>query len=106
MIVSLKDNVQRLLQQAEHSDRSSISTYLRLLDQRRDWIKGELTVEHLLTDPPKAPLGISENFYDLSTLSTESPDDRAKTYDRLIDQIDRTMAGLWERMLTSEEASE
>jgi hypothetical protein len=106
IVVTLRDNVQRLVSQAEHADRSSAATFLRLLDQRRDWIRGELSVEGMLKEPPKAPLGIPENIYDLATLSIELIDDRRKVYGRMLDQIDRTMANLWERMLTSEEASE
>jgi len=106
MIVHLRDNVQRLVSQARHSDRSSAPVFLRLLDQRRDWIKGELDVEALLTAPPKAPLGIPETGYDLATLTTDPIDDRCKTYARMIEMIDSTMSDLWEKMLGSEESGE
>ncbi|MFI5386156.1 MAG: hypothetical protein ACHQ50_08555 [Fimbriimonadales bacterium] len=106
MIVSLKDNVQRLVHQAEHSDRHNVPTFLRLLDQRRDWIKGELDVEGMLNEPPKAPLGIPDNGYDLATLSIEPIDDNRRTYERMLEEIDGAMAQLWERMLDSEEAPE
>jgi hypothetical protein len=106
MIVSLRENVQRLVAQAESADRGAFSTYLRLLDQRRDWVKGELSVEGMLSDVPKAPLGIPENIYDLATLSCEPVDERRRAYQRMLDLIDRTMAGLWERMLACDEATE
>jgi hypothetical protein len=106
MIVSLRDNVQRLISQAESADRHSVPTYLRLLDQRRDWVKGELDVEGMLSEPPKAPLGIPENIYDLATLSLEPIDERRRSYQRMLELIDRTMANLWERMLSVDEATE
>ncbi len=106
MIVTLKDNVQRLVRQAQRSDSHSVPVYLRLLDQRRDWIKGELDVEGMLNDPPKAPLGISDGHYDLAALTIDPVDDRHKAYERLIEMIDSTMSDLWERMLSAEEAAE
>lgn len=102
-LVSLRDNVQRLVRQAERADRQNVPTFLRLLDQRRDWIKGELDVEGLLNESPKAPLGIPDNFYDLSTLTIEPIDERRKSYERMIEVLDRTMGELWERMLSSDE---
>jgi hypothetical protein len=106
MIVRLRDNVQRLISQAEKADRHSVPTFLRLLDQRRDWVKGELDVEGMLSEPPKAPLGISENSYDLAALSLEPIDDRRHSYQRMLELIDCTMASLWERMLTADEGTE
>jgi len=106
MIVRLGDNVQRLVSQAKHSDTSSAPVYLRLLDQRRDWIRGELDAEAMLTSPPKAPLGIPENPYDLSTLTTDPIDDRHRAYARMLELIDGTMSDLWEKMLASEDAGE
>jgi hypothetical protein len=106
MLVTLKDNVKRLISQARLSDRANAPTFMRLLDQRRDWLRGELDVEGMMTEPPKAPLGIPENFYDLSTLTTEPIDDRRRDYEGMIDQIDRTMSELWEQMLGGEESAE
>jgi hypothetical protein len=106
MLVSLKDNVQRLVLQAQRADRGSAATFLRLLDQRRDWIKGELDVEGMLSELPKAPLGISENIYDLATLNIAPVDERRRAYEHMVELIDRTMSELWECMLSVEEASE
>ena len=106
MIVTLRDNISRLVGQAKRADTSAASTFLRLLDQRRDWIKGELDVEGMLNEPPSAPLGIADNRYDLRTLSIEPVDDRRKVYEGMISMIDVTMADLWERMLSSEESAE
>lgn len=106
MIVSLRDNVHRLISQAEKSEPQSSGLFLRLLDQRREWIKGEMDVEGMLTEPPKAPLGIPENVYDLATLTTEPPDERTRNYQQMLDLIDRTMAALWDRMLMSDDPAE
>lgn len=106
MLTHLRDNVQRLVSQAEHSPKQSVSTFLRLLDQRRQWVKNELSVEDMLGAAPEPPLGIPDNPYDLSTLAIEPPDQRRRAYETMLGLIDRTMAELWERMLGTEEPSE
>lgn len=106
MIVSLKDNIQRLVRQAQAADKRSASLFLRLLDQRREWIMGELDVEGMLNEPPNAPLGIADNRYDLAALTLEPIDDRRKSYEHMLESIDSTMSELWERMLISDEAPE
>jgi hypothetical protein len=106
MLVHLKDNVQRLVTQAEHADRANAPTFLRLLEQRRDWIKGEMSVEAMLKEPPRAPLGIQDNIYDLASLTIDPIDDHRRAYERMIETIDHTMSSLWERMLTTDEAAE
>jgi hypothetical protein len=106
MLVTLKDNVNRLVNQASRADSAAAPVFLRLLDQRRDWIKGELDMEGMLNEAPKAPLGIPENLYDLATLNIDVVDERRCTYERLMELIDRTMSVLWERMLSVEEVSE
>ena len=102
MIVHLRDNVERLVRQAEKAEKAEIANYMRLLQQRRNWIQGEIEVEGMLSEAPKAPLGIPENIYDLATLTIEPTDERRRQYDRMIELIDRTMAHLWDRMMTSE----
>src|SRR5579862_8463007 len=104
MLTTLRDNVQRLVNQAEKADGTSAAQYFRLLDQRRNWIRDEIDAEGLLSETPKAPLGIPENPYDLSSLSIEPIDARRRTYDQIVVMIDQTMATLWERMLTIDEA--
>lgn len=106
MLTHLKDNVQRLVYQAERADRRSAPTFLRLLDQRREWIKGEMDVECMLSDLPNAPLGIPENLYDLATLSLEPIDERRRSYERMLELIDRAMGRLWQQMLEGDEAAE
>ncbi len=106
MIVHMRDNIQRIVQQAQHADRRSAPQYLKLLDQRKSWIKGELDVEGLLSEPSKAPLGISENVYDLATLSIEPIDERRKQYERMIELLERAMGDLWNRMLSSDDPTE
>lgn len=106
MIVSLRDNVQRLLRQAKDADKGSVALFLKLLDQRREWIRGELDVEGMLNEPPQAPLGIADNRYDLAALTLEPIDDRRKSYERMLESIDSTMSELWDRMLISDEAPE
>ncbi|HVT11506.1 MAG TPA: hypothetical protein VHE55_04505 [Fimbriimonadaceae bacterium] len=106
MIVKLRDNVQRLVSQAKAADRESIALFMRLLDQRREWIKGELDVEGMLGESPKAPLGIQENPYDLATLTIDPIDDRHKSYERILESIDVTMSELWDRMLISDDVAE
>ena len=106
MIVHLRDNVQRLVRQAESSDRQSSGVFLRLLDQRRDWIKGELDVEGMLREAPTAPLGIPENMYDLAALTVEPVDERTRHYRQLLDLIDRAMGSLWDRMLSCDDPAD
>lgn len=106
MLVHLRDNLTRLVRQAELSGPGGASMFLRLLDQRREWIKGELDVEGMLKEAPKAPLGIPENVYDLATLTAEPLDERTRAYRQMIELIDRTMAELWDRMLTSDDPAE
>ena len=106
MIVSIRDNVQRLITQAHSADKRSLPIFMRLLDQRRDWIKGELDVEGMLTEPPRAPLGIPENAYDLASLRMDPIDDNRKTYQSMLESIDGVMSELWEKMLISDEAPE
>lgn len=105
-IVSLHDNVSRLVAQAERSSTSEWPLFMRLLDQRRTWIRRELDMEGLLSEDPKAPLGIPDNAYDLTALSIEPVDDRRKTYERMVELIDRTIGSLWDRMMFSPEAGE
>lgn len=104
MLVHLQDNVQRLVFEARNSPRAEISKFMRLLDQRRDWIKNELDVIGMLSAAPKAPLGIPENIYDLANLSRDPSADERRPYERMLEVIDRTMALLWERMTTAEES--
>ncbi len=103
MLVHLKDNVDRLIRQAEEADRASAPTYLKLLDRRRDWVRNEMGIETMLGESPQAPLGISENPYDLTALPSDPVDSRRKQYERMIDTIDRTMSRIWERMMALDE---
>jgi len=106
MLTHLKDDVSRLIRAADAVDRSSISTYMRLLDQRRDWLINERAIETMFERGPAAPLGIADNPYDLAGLSRDPISRRSRQYDQMLHSIDLALSRLWERMLASEETAD
>lgn len=106
MIVTLRDNVCRLVRQADTASPGELHQFMRLLEQRRGWIKGELDVHGMMTERPAAPLGIQDNPYDLSTLNVYSADEHRLGYQRLLEMIDSAMGRLWERVMFSAETGE
>jgi hypothetical protein len=94
MLVFIRDSVDRLVRQAKTLDPESIAIFLALLDQRRNWIVGEMQAEQLLDGPVRAPLGIEEDPYDLGALRREFQDDRKRAFEHMVELIDATKATL------------
>lgn len=104
MLVYLRDNVARLIGESDRATPGRANLYLRLLQQRHDWVRREMEVEGMLNAPPEAPLGISENAYDLATLPTEPRDARERAYEDLLRQIELAMARSWSRIVGPDDA--
>lgn len=100
----LRDNVARLIAEADRATPSRANLYLRLLEQRRDWVQREMEIECLLAGPPGPPLGIAENPYDLAALPTEPRDARERAYEDLLSQIEGAMARSWSRIVGPDDA--
>lgn len=103
MLAYLRDNVVRLVAEADRATPSRANLYLRLLEQRREWVQREIEAETLLNASPAAPLGIPENPYDLAALPAEPRNVRERAYEDLLFQIEQAMARSWARLVGPEE---
>lgn len=88
MLVTIRDQVERLIRDSRHAsgpDRvREVLQWVDLLDLREHWLLGEIEAERLLEAPPKAPLGIDDDPFDLDELKAEFESPRMWQYKRLL----------------------
>lgn len=98
MLVVIRDQVERLIRQSKHlnpSDKTrEVLQWIDLLDVRERWLKGEIEAEQMLSAPPKAPLGIEDDPFDLNELKAEFESPRVWQYKRLLDLVRDAKSGL------------